>query len=215
MAKGNAARVPQEDVAPDDAWTTEGAYMSDADIRKIEEMERQEQERERKAIGKASSISDLEHEVEVQVKSNSRPQRAPDVWTLDDLEQDEPVTGDLRGDGSFIFHFRPIMGRVDIQKKLRKVEKMDLTTTQGQFEAASIYTGILGEALIDWPLHRKKFDEDGNPVLDADGEQATEPLPLSQKNVDRLSPTLVIQFFTAIQNALRGEVSGQDLSPAS
>jgi hypothetical protein len=153
------------------------------------------------------------------------------VWTMEMMSEGEPVTADLFGDGRFLFTFRPILNDVAIQKRFRLQKKVDPETGDGYWELVKGYAEVLAMVLVSWPFMEEVTDEDDNPVYETEEQPVLDgqgvpmldglgkpimkvvttdrvklkPLPLKQKNIERLPTDKAVLMFQAMQRALSGE----------
>ena len=135
-----------------------------------------------------------------------------DIWTLESMEQMEPLTGDLYGDGTRLFTFWPKLGNEFCQTRFKRarfleVEGPNKVTTA---ELQTGYVDIMEHVIDQWGVRKIVRDEAGNIVYEEDGvTPVTEPLPPTRENIEKLSYQTIMLFLDAMTRAYRGEASGQ------
>jgi hypothetical protein len=211
MASNAAAKKTPNAIADD--WSSAAPVLTPEEQALLARFNETE---ELRAEGKLDQIAALEAELGEGGGTGMAPgsKRPAGVWTLDSLEEPLPTaTGDLYGDGRFLFTFHPdVMGRTDVQKTFRKVERLSLKSGRDMYELSSSYASVLYECLkgCSWPLQEEVEDPDtGELVLDENGLPTLRPLPITLRNCEKLRTETAVKFFLAMQKSITGEASGQ------
>lgn len=199
MAKDKTVGTAMKDAAED---------LMDAAIDTLAE-ERLTEEQKRRAIQDTyiQQLNDTEPAVAVRVE------RPKDIWTIDRMKKKLPTWADIYEDGMFMVLFMPLLGDTYCQERYALAQ--DVTDgVPGAYMKLQIAYGeivlyCVEPAGCSWPLMETETDEDGNDLLDEDGQVKMHPLPRTWESIERFDMELLILFLNAFQRAISGEVSGK------